>query len=136
MLILLFILLIGGALFLSYYLTNEMSNQRKRILLLKHQNDKLKQKVKYDTTSSLTIKYIAHNYTGGIILNNCKLYICPIEESIVLNSLIKNTNVKILDCAEIKDGLWYEVSIINDKQINTKGWVKSDFINPFSDKIQ
>lgn len=136
MLLFLFILLIAGGLFLSYYLTNEMANQRKKIILLNHQNDKLKQKIKYSNISKLTIKYIPQNYDTGMILNNCNLYICPVKESIVLNSLVKNTSVKIVDCAEVKNTLWYEVSLIDDSKINNKGWVIADFVDAVSPEIQ
>ncbi len=44
MLFLLFVLLAGGTLFLSYYFTNQIYNQRKQILLLKQQNSNLTQK--------------------------------------------------------------------------------------------
>lgn len=131
MLFLLFVPLAGGALFLSYYFTNQIDIQRKQILLLKRQNSNIKNKLKFDKTTNLTIHYIVPNFTEALIANDCNLYICPIENSIVLNSLSKNTNIKIVYGAEIKDELWYEISIENSRNINNKGWIQSEFINPY-----
>jgi outer membrane usher protein FimD/PapC len=131
MLFLLFVLLAGGTLFLSYYFTNQIYTQRKQMLLLKKQNSDLKNKLKYDKPSNLTVHYIAPNFTEAFTADDCNLYISPVENSIVLNSLSKNTNIKILYSAEIKDELWYEISIESNKNINNKGWIQSKFINPY-----
>lgn len=106
-----------------------MDMQRKQILLLTKQNYDLKNKIK----SMVIIKDIIVNYktpefAEGFI-KNCKLYIAPLENSVVLCKVDEETNVTILDCAEIGDAIWYEVSIPVEDRINSKGWVKySDII--------
>ncbi|NMM62143.1 hypothetical protein HBE96_05460 [Clostridium sp. P21] len=130
MLFLLFVLAAGGILFMLYHFTNEISNQRKQILLLKQQNNNLIKKIELNKVSGTAVEYIKPNFTEAFITNTCNLYIHPIDNSIILNSIPKNTNIKILCSAKIEDKLWYEISIIDNRNVNTKGWVKSEFINP------
>jgi hypothetical protein len=134
MLAFLFILLIGSALFVSYYFTSKMSNQRKQILLLKYQNNTLKCKPNLEQNEQIIVKYLSPNYNRGIIKSDCKLYLGPLNSSAVLNSLSENTNVQIHDSAEVNNKLWYEISILSQDRTNSKGWIKSDYLN-FKDII-
>lgn len=129
MLLLLFVLLVGGALFMAYYFTNQIYNQKKQILLLKQQNNNLTKKVKWNKDSNLIAQYITPNFTEAFVNDNCELYICPMDNSITLSSLSKNTNVKILCSVKIKNELWYEISITSNRNINNRGWIKDKFIS-------
>lgn len=127
MLTFLFIVLVTAALCSSYYFTNKMSAQRKQILLLKYQNNNLKQLTKAD--KDITIEYIYPNVTKGLVKRKCELLVSPLPNSAVLNLLEENTTVKIQDSGKINNELWYEVSITCDKRINSKGWIREDYIN-------
>lgn len=129
MLLLLFVLLVGGALFMAYYFTNQIYNQKKQILLLKQQNNNLNRKVKWNKDSNLIAQYITPNFTEAFVNNNCELYICPMDNSVTLNSLSKNTSVKILCSVKIKNELWYEISITSSRNVNNRGWIKDKFIS-------
>ncbi len=133
MLALFFILLMGAVAYLYYYFNNKISNQRKQILLLKRQNNDLKHKGKHHDTKNLTIKYVENEYTEGLVLKDCVLNTCPMEFSSTINSLTKDTNVKILDSVEINDELWYQISIITEENLTTKGWIKAEFVSPYID---
>ncbi|WML36332.1 SH3 domain-containing protein [Clostridium sp. OS1-26] len=134
MLAFLFVLLIGFSLFVSYYFTNKVSNQRKQILLLKYQNNNLKHKTNSDSSLHTTIKYLNPNYSEGILKEDCNLYIAPLSNSAIINSLNQSTIIQIYDSAEINDELWYEISVLSEDRINSKGWIKSDYIS-FKDSI-
>lgn len=134
MLTFLFILLVGSSLFVSYYFTNKISNQRKQILLLKYQNNNLKRKTISDQNEQIIVRYLSLNHNEGTIKKNCNLHLAPLDNSAVLNSLSENTTVQIQDGAEINKEMWYEISILSQDKTNSKGWIKSDCLN-FKDTI-
>lgn len=125
----LFTLLVIAALCISYYFTNKMSNQRKQILLLKYQNNNLKQVTKVKKNKTITIEYIAPNCTEGKIIKECELLLSPLSDSPQLNLLEENTLVEIYDTAKINNEKWCEISITSDERINSKGWIKEENIN-------
>lgn len=128
MLFFLFVLIIVAALCTSYYFTNKMSAQRKQILLLKYQNHDLNQTSKTPKNKNITVEYIFPINTDGFIKKKCELLICPMDDSAVLNFLTEDTLVKIEDSANINNQLWYEISLITEERVNTKGWIKDDSI--------
>lgn len=128
MLFFLFMVLVGFSLYISYYLSNKLHNQRKQLLLLKYQNNALKHNVKTSDTNNITIKYTMPLHNKGIIITNCKLLLSPLSNSIVLNTLAENTVIEIQDSAEVNYNLWYEISLTTGDRINSKGWIKSDYI--------
>lgn len=128
MLIFLFILLIAASLFISYYFSNKISNQRKQLLLLKYQNNNLKHKAKTDTPINITIRYITPQFNKGTIIEDCKLYIAPFLDSFTINTLKHSTSVEIQDSAEINNETWYEISLLTENRINSKGWIRSQYI--------
>ncbi|MBC2580901.1 hypothetical protein [Clostridium sp. DJ247] len=128
MLFFLFIVLVGFSLYVSYYFSNKLHNQRKQLLLLKYQNNALKHNVKTNDTNDIIIKYITPLYNRGIVITNCKLLLSPLSNSTVLNILNENTVIEIQDSAEVNYKLWYEISLITDDRTNSKGWVKSEHI--------
>lgn len=132
----LFTLLIIAALCTSYYLTNKMSNQRKQILLLKYQNNNLKQVTKAEKSKTITIEYIVPNYTEGKIMKECELLLSPVSDSPILNLLEENTLVEIHDSARINNELWYEISTKPNERINSKGWIQEKNIDLSRDTIE
>jgi hypothetical protein len=128
MLSFLFLIIIVAAVSTSYYFTNKIAVQRKQILLLKYQNSDLKQNSKTNKDKKTFVKYMLPTSTKGLIKEKCELLICPIDNSAVLSPLQEDTLVKIEDSANINSHLWYEISLITEERINSKGWVKEDFI--------
>lgn len=128
MLCILFLIVIIAALCTSYYFTSKMAAQRKQILLLKYQNNDLKQTSKTTKNKNISVEYIFPMNTKGLIKDNCELLLSPIDDSVILNLLKKDTSVEIEDSAVINNDLWYEVSLITEPRINSKGWIKEDFL--------
>lgn len=128
MLCILFLIVIIAALCTSYYFTNKMAAQRKQILLLKYQNSDLKQISKTTKNKNISVEYIFPTNTEGVIKNTCGLLICPMDDSAILNLLKEDTPVKIEDSANINNELWYEVSLITEPRVNSKGWIKESFL--------
>ena len=133
MLFFLFLLIIISALGGSYYFTNKMSAQRKQILLLKYQTNNLKQASKSSKDKTITIKYILPICNQGIIAKKCELFLSPMENSLILNSLNESTLVEIQDSVSIDNELWYEVSLIAKERVNSKGWIKEEFLKLLED---
>jgi hypothetical protein len=127
MLFILFIIFIAASIFILHYFTNKISNQRKQILLLKYQNNSLSHKpIK---PRIITIKYMIPTHNMGLITTSCNLYISPLTDSYVLNSVNQDTSVQIQDSAEINNELWYEVCLSTEEtNINSKGWINSQYI--------
>lgn len=130
MLLFLFILLLCAALSISYYFTNKMSDQHKQIILLRTQNDRLKNKIiKSDYTShGIKIKYMDPPFEIGITCEKCSLYLCPLENSNILADLEVETVVNIHDSAEILGVIWFQVSFPCEERINNKGWLQCNHI--------
>jgi len=128
MLSFLFLVIIVAALCTSYYFTNKMAAQRKQILLLKYKNTDLNQTSKAAKNENISIEYIFPVNTKGFIKKKCELLICPIDNSAIVNFIKENTLVKVEDSANINNQLWYEISLITESRVNSKGWIKEDCI--------
>ena len=130
MLLFLFILLLCAALSISYYFANKMSDQHKQIILLRTQNDRLKNKIiKNDHTSqNIKIKYMEPPFEIGTTCRKCRLYLCPMEDSIILADLEAETVVNIHDSAEVSGVTWFQVSFLCEEGINNKGWLQCNEI--------
>lgn len=128
MLCFLFLVIVIASVCISYYFTNKMAVQRKQILLLKYQNTNLNQTSKAAKSKNISIEYIFPVNTEGFIKKKCEVLICPMDDSAIINSVEENTLVKIEDSANINNQLWYEISLITESRVNSKGWIKEDFI--------
>lgn len=124
----LFLIIIIAALYTSYYFTNKIAAQRKQILLLKYQNIDLSETSRASKTANVSIEYVFPVNTKGFIKKNCELLICPIDNSSIVNFINENTLVGIEDSAYINNQLWYEISLISESRVNSKGWVKEDYL--------
>lgn len=132
----LFIVLLCISLYISYYFNNKLSLQKRQFIILKKQYDELKDKInkKNNSLDSLVVKYVLPQYNSGIIKLKCNLYLYPLDSSIVLLSLEKNSFIQIQDCAEINNKLWVEVSLPSSDRINSKGWIEESNIQWITDE--
>lgn len=125
----LFVVLGSVSAYFIFQLSNTISIQKRQLLLLTRQNNNLKSAAaKQINQKTIIIKYIVPAYTFGIIAKNCYLYAAPIENSTIINELNKNTQIKIIDSAEVENCIWYEVSSNFKDNINNKGWIKAENI--------
>ncbi|WP_410506284.1 hypothetical protein ACER0A_013435 [Haloimpatiens sp. FM7315] len=112
---------------------------KRQLMLVTKQNDSLKNKtLTVKKAESINITYYAPKYKLGLILNNCSLYLSPLEDSPVLNSLKENTKVYILDRAEVNSNAWFYINLYSEENVNNKGWIKDQnlsFIEENSEDI-
>lgn len=129
-LFILFILIILGIL---YHYNNVLYSDKRQIMLLARQNNSLKEKLDDETlkVEDVTLFFKSHKYTSGVLGNSCNLYIAPLTKYAILRTLNKNLEIQILDCVEIFDEIWYEVSLTTKNNINNKGWILGDDIAIF-----
>lgn len=129
LLFILFIILGSASAYFISQLSKTISLQKRQLLLITRQNNNLKDTAaKQVNPKSLIIHYKVPTYTFGIIAKICYLYAAPIDNSIIINELNKNTQIKIIDCAEIDNYVWYEISFSYKDNINNKGWIKAENI--------
>ncbi|MGH4049912.1 MAG: hypothetical protein ACREVX_00910 [Clostridium sp.] len=88
-----------------------------------------------NTDGPVVIKYKSPLFTTGTTNDSCSLYLCPMENSPVLSTVVKNTTMEIQDSAEIFNISWYEVSLESQTNINNKGWIKKDDLITVDDTV-
>ncbi|MCR1934875.1 hypothetical protein ACQX0N_12515 [Clostridium tepidum] len=125
---LLFIIILGACSYFIYTFSNKINLQQKQIILFKKQIDKLKSQNRSDF-KNIDIKFITCSVQDGTIIKNSYIYLYPDNNSPYIYKLHKDDSVTIHCAAENRGEIWYEVSCFSKGIINTKGWVKKDFIN-------
>ncbi|AYD41299.1 hypothetical protein D4Z93_12605 [Clostridium fermenticellae] len=123
----LFLILIAVGLYFYSTLNNKLYDQKKQILMLQHENDNLRYKLKnfnHKNPKSIIIKYTAPIYNSGITIRQCNVYLAPIDtNSNIINSLKQNTRVLIQDSAIIDNIKWFRVYFNSESETNNKGWI-------------
>lgn len=123
----LLLLLVSGGEFL--YFNNLLDSNRHKLIVLSKENSNLKNRVKeIKKYNSLSIKFSEPPYSYGEVKSNSLLYLSPLETSPVLCKMNTTAKIKLLCSAEILDEIWYEVLLDSPKNINSRGWIKKDFI--------
>ncbi|MEY8000828.1 hypothetical protein AB8U03_11590 [Clostridium sp. Mt-5] len=128
MLAFLFIILIVCASVILYNSQSKISSQRRQILSLKYENDSLKSRISKQIPKKINVKYITPQSVNAIVTIKSNIYLAPILNSAIINTLEKNTHIRIHDSIEIMNEFWYEVSLVENTRINSKGWIKSNCI--------
>ncbi|ADK17196.1 MULTISPECIES: hypothetical protein [Clostridium] len=128
MLAFLFLLIIAGNAVILYKFNDKVSVQRRQILSLKYENDDLKSKLSKQTPKKIDIKYVTPQFLNAVVTISGTLHLSPISNSSIVNTLKENTSLKIQDSAQIQSQLWYEVFLPGDNRLNSKGWIKSNYI--------
>ncbi|CAB1254779.1 hypothetical protein ACFHWD_08560 [Clostridium sp. MT-14] len=128
MLAFLFITLIICTSVILYNFQSKISSQRRQILSLKYENDSLKSKISKEIPPKINVRYITPQYVNALVTVKSNIYLAPILNSGIINTLEKNTPIRVHDSIEILNEFWYEVSIAGSSRINSKGWIKSNCI--------
>lgn len=131
MLAFLFLLLIIGNAIILYRFSDKISSQRRQIISLKYENDSLKLKLSKEFQKKIDISYVTPENSNGIVAIRTNLYLAPTLKSSIINILEQNTLLEIKDAARIQNQLWYEISLSDlnkSSRLNSKGWVKSNYI--------
>ena len=130
---LIFLLFILGIVFLYFYYNRKLELIKKQLILTRNQYSIVKSK--YDgskkSAEKLSVKFSIPSYKAGILKANSYLYLSPLISSNILNQITLNTEVGILDCAEINTETWFYINIPSNSSINNRGWVISKDISIF-----
>lgn len=128
-----FILLISGIVFIYFYYNRKLELLKKQLILTRNQYSVLRNK--HDNSKKnlgdLSVKFSIPNYKGGTLKANSTLYLSPLKSSDILRYVTLNTEIGILDCAEINNEIWFYINIPGGNIINTRGWVNSKDISIF-----
>lgn len=125
-----FLILIIALIITIFYFDRKQAILKHQLLVANSQNSNLKSKLSKFTKSkdSIKIKYHVPTSYVGLLKENSKVLIAPIENSSLLQTTQIKMEVKILDKAEILRDTWFYVALPIDSNINSRGWVKqSDF---------
>ena len=82
-------------------------------------------------TKNLLISFSIPKYKTGTLKAKSYIYLSPLINSHILNCIDINTEVAILDCAELNNETWFYINIPNRNNINTRGWINSKDISIF-----
>lgn len=107
--------------FMFLYFQNKIYAQRKHILLLTSQNNNMRSK----KNTNIIIKYSRSEYSYGYTKENCLVNLAPIDESLNICKLQKNSTVDIMNLAEVNGDIWYEIEVPSKDRINSRGWLKA-----------
>lgn len=131
MFIFLFLVIVIVCFYLYYTFNDKYYDQQKQIMLLKKQNIKLKNSIQNTNhiNKNIKVKFIPSDYEKATTKKDCDLFLSPTDNSTVIYNIKPNELVNIYSAAEVSNTLWFEISIFSKGMINTKGWVKKDFLN-------
>lgn len=135
----LFLILIGAIAFLYFYFSKREDLLKHQLLISEHNNRKLKDELsKYSklTKNNFCFTFSIPSESGGILNKNTKIYLCPIENSLVLYTTSLKMEVHIIDKCFSNCITWYYISFLFDNCTSSRGWVnKNDFSLFFDDTL-
>ncbi|MDO5039828.1 hypothetical protein [Clostridium sp.] len=124
---LILVISISVIVFLIFSYEKKLNLSRKQLIVANSQINKLKKYAPshYNTKGGLSIKFSYPENNFGIIKENSKVFISPLDNSYIIQILNVKMEVKILDKAEVGKDTWYYISLPIDSNINSRGWIKS-----------
>ena len=137
---LLFVFMLLGCFLLYTYFSNKMYSHRSELMIMSKQNIALKNALNsqentqtqrpkaFEQNIDINIKFLPPNISSGEINSDCNLLLAPVDTAPKLNTLASNNIVSILDKAEVLNEVWYNVSIVSEKNTNNKGWIKENYL--------
>lgn len=135
---LVFVLFILVIICLVLYYEKKIFYYKKQLLIANNQIDRLQKKVpkinSMKKNRGVQIKFSIPNSNMGIINENSKIYISPLESSELVQHINIKMEVKILDKAEINNQIWYYISLPIDSNINSRGWILQENFSYFYGK--
>lgn len=128
----LFVILLIGSVYFVFHFKKEMFIQKRQLMLLKHVNDELKDKMKStkNPQNKINVLFIEPDFSIATIVEKCVLYSTFNTNSDILLILDKDTEVNIEDSAQIDNNMWYEIYLNHENRVNNKGWVEGKYISP------
>lgn len=127
MLILLFLSLILSIFFLYLYYNKKIDMLRKQLIINRNKYSSLQKtkNINRNKTSKLLINFSSPNSKSGILKAQSNIYLSPLYDSYILKNIAIDTDVLILDCAELNNETWFYINLSQSTPINSRGWVNS-----------
>ena len=126
MIILLFILLLSCIAFLYLYYNKKIDMLRKQLIINRNKYSSLqKNNINRNRNSKLLINFTSPNSKSGTLKAQSNIYLSPLYDSYILKSINIDTDVLILDCAELNNETWFYINLPESTPVNSKGWVNS-----------
>lgn len=126
MIILLFILLLSCIAFLYLYYNKKIDMLRKQLIINRNKYSSLqKTNINRNRNSKLLINFTSPTSKSGTLKAQSNIYLSPLSDSHILKSINTDTNVLILDCAELNNETWFYINLPESTPVNSKGWVNS-----------
>lgn len=129
-----FLILLIALISTVFYFDRKQAILKHQLLVANNQNSSLRSKLSKlskSTTDSIKIKFSVPTNYIGLLKENSKVLIAPIENSTVLQKTQIKMEVKILDRAEVLRETWFYVALPIDSNINSRGWVKQSNFSLF-----
>ena len=129
-----FLILISCIIFIFISCDKKVATLKKQLLVANNQNTSLRAKLyKYSglIDNNIQVKFLHLYNNTGLINSNTDILIAPISGISVLNKSVVKMEVIILDKVEIKNKIWYYVSLPLDSNVNSRGWVREEDFSSF-----
>lgn len=127
MIIILFILLISCIAFLYLYYNKKIDMLRKQLIINrnKHSSTQKNNNISRTRNSKILINFISPSSRSGILKAQSNIYLSPLYDSYVLKNISIDSEVIVLDCAELNNETWFYISLLESSPINSRGWISS-----------
>lgn len=120
------ILVIAGVAGFIIYNNKKLVLLKQQLMISNNQINNLKTKLSGVCPSGkVQLKFLTPQNKGGIIKENSKVLISPIENSMTLHKPNVKMEVYIIDMVQNRSTIWYYVILPLENSINSHGWVKA-----------
>ncbi|PRR79971.1 hypothetical protein [Clostridium vincentii] len=133
----LFIILIAIIFLIIFYYDRKYSLLKHQLIVSNKSNSSLKEKLsKYGIDkSTIKVAFSTPSKLLGIIKEKTSIFLCPIENTILMHRTNIKMEVHILDQCIINNTIWFYVDLPTDSNINCRGWVMSINFLTFYDTL-
>ena len=133
----LFIILIATIFFIIVYYDRKYSILKHQLIVSNNYNRNLKEKLsRYGSNkSNIKVEFSTPSKLLGIIKEGTSIFLCPIENTLLMHRTNIKMEVHILDQCRINNSIWFYVTLPTDSNINCRGWVTSMDFTMFYDTI-
>lgn len=121
-----FIILIATIFFIIVYYDKKQSILKHQLVVTNNYNKRLKEaSSRYGSSkNNMKIEFSTPSKILGIIKEESSIFLCPIENTILMHRTNIKMEVSIIDQCKINDSIWFYVTLPIDSNINCRGWVK------------
>jgi len=133
----LFIILIATIFFIIVFYDKKQSILKHQLVVTNNYNRRLKENLSRYTSNTRNpkVEFSTPSRLLGIIKEETSIFLCPIENTLLMHKTNIKMEVNILDQCRINNSIWFYVTLPLDSNINCRGWVQSINFTMFYDTI-